>query len=42
MPDTNSQIDGDGNMDSLIAMGFNMLHSFEEVSCDANALKPSV
>lgn len=29
-------VDGDGNMDSLSAMGFNVLHSFDEISCDAN------
>ncbi|KAI9826495.1 MAG: hypothetical protein M1819_007344 [Sarea resinae] len=28
-------VDGDGNFDSLSALGFNVLHSFEEVSCDA-------
>ncbi|KAI9756119.1 MAG: hypothetical protein M4579_004006 [Chaenotheca gracillima] len=28
-------IDGDGNFDSLSAMGFGVLHSFEEVTCDA-------
>lgn len=29
------QMDGDGNFDGLSAMGFNVLHSFEEISCDA-------
>lgn len=29
------QMDGDGNFDGLSAMGFNVLHNFEEVSCDA-------
>lgn len=29
------QIDGDGNVDGLNAMGFNVLYDFEEVSCDA-------
>lgn len=29
------QIDGDGGFDGLSAMGFNVLHNFEEVSCDA-------
>nr|POF13149.1 beta-hexosaminidase [Quercus suber] len=28
-------MDGDGNFDGLSAMGFDLLHSFEEVSCDA-------
>lgn len=28
-------MDGDGNFDGLSAMGFNTLHNFEEVSCDA-------
>ncbi|KAI9838177.1 MAG: hypothetical protein M1837_002606 [Sclerophora amabilis] len=28
-------IDGDGNFDSLSTMGFGVLHSFEEVTCDA-------
>lgn len=28
-------MDGDGNFDGLSAMGFNVLHTFEEVSCDA-------
>ncbi|KAI9823053.1 MAG: hypothetical protein M1832_002707 [Thelocarpon impressellum] len=28
-------VDGDGNFDSLSAMGFTVLHSFEDVSCDA-------
>jgi beta-N-acetylhexosaminidase len=29
------QMDGDGNFDGLSAMGFNVLHTFEEVGCDA-------
>lgn len=29
------QVDGDGNFDCLSSMGFSMLHSFEEVNCDA-------
>lgn len=29
------QVDGDGNFDCLSTMGFSMLHSFEEVNCDA-------
>jgi len=29
------QMDGDGNFDGLSAMGFSVLHNFEEVSCDA-------
>jgi beta-N-acetylhexosaminidase len=29
------QVDGDGNFDCLSSMGFTMLHSFEEVNCDA-------
>lgn len=29
------QVDGDGNFDSLSGMGFNVLHSFEEVTCEA-------
>ncbi|KAJ5127490.1 hypothetical protein N7448_008269 [Penicillium atrosanguineum] len=28
-------VDGDGNFDCLSSMGFSMLHSFEEVNCDA-------
>lgn len=32
------QIDGDGNFDSISAMGFNVLHSFEEVSCDVETM----
>ncbi|KAF2761394.1 glycoside hydrolase [Pseudovirgaria hyperparasitica] len=28
-------MDGDGNFDGLSAMGFDVLHNFEEVSCDA-------
>ncbi|KXT05093.1 hypothetical protein AC578_7572 [Pseudocercospora eumusae] len=28
-------MDGDGNFDGLSAMGFTVLHNFEEVSCDA-------
>ncbi|OXV09803.1 hypothetical protein Egran_02434 [Elaphomyces granulatus] len=28
-------VDGDGNVDSLCGMGFSVLHSFEEVTCDA-------
>ncbi|KAJ5476038.1 Glycoside hydrolasesuperfamily [Penicillium sp. IBT 31633x] len=28
-------VDGDGNFDNLSTMGFTMLHSFEEVNCDA-------
>ena len=31
----NKQVDEDGNFDSLSAMGFRILHSFEEVTCDA-------
>jgi len=30
-------VDGDGNMDSLAAMGFHVLHSFDEISCNADA-----
>jgi beta-N-acetylhexosaminidase len=29
------QVDGDSNFDCLSGMGFSMLHSFEEVNCDA-------
>jgi len=29
-------VDGDGNMHSLSAMGFNVLHNFDEISCDAS------
>lgn len=29
------QVDGDGSLDCLSGMGFSMLHSFEEVNCDA-------
>lgn len=28
-------VDGDGNINSLSVMGFELLHSFEEISCDA-------
>jgi beta-N-acetylhexosaminidase len=28
-------MDGDGDFDGLSAMGFSVLHNFEEVSCDA-------
>jgi beta-N-acetylhexosaminidase len=28
-------VEGDGHFDQLAAMGFTMLHSFEEVNCDA-------
>ncbi|KAK2759314.1 hypothetical protein FQN54_002792 [Arachnomyces sp. PD_36] len=37
-------IDGDGNFDSVFDLGFSVLHSFEEVSCDAatwNILPPT-
>lgn len=37
--DSSVQVDGDGNFDSLSAMGFNVLHSFEEVTCDAATWK---
>ncbi|KAM5469096.1 putative beta-N-acetylhexosaminidase [Microsporum audouinii] len=30
-------VDGDGNFDSLTTMGFSVLHSFEELTCDAAA-----
>lgn len=29
-------MDGDGNLDGLKTMGFEVLHDFEEVSCDAS------
>ncbi|OAX83731.1 hypothetical protein ACJ72_01911 [Emergomyces africanus] len=29
-------VDADGNYDSLSSMGFSLLHSFEEVTCDAS------
>ncbi|KAJ6109743.1 hypothetical protein N7486_001978 [Penicillium sp. IBT 16267x] len=29
-------VDGDGNFDCISSLGFSMLHSFEEVNCDAN------
>ncbi|OKL61908.1 hypothetical protein UA08_02622 [Talaromyces atroroseus] len=32
-------VDGDGNFDSLTAMGFTVLHTFEEVTCDAATWK---
>ena len=35
---TSVQIDGDGNFDSFLDMGFKVLHNFEEVSCDASTL----
>jgi len=28
-------MDGDGNFDGFSAMGFDVMHNFEEVSCDA-------
>ncbi|KAI4146131.1 MAG: hypothetical protein L6R39_003576 [Caloplaca ligustica] len=31
-------VDGDGHFDSLSAMGFSVLHNFEEVSCDAESM----
>ncbi|KAL8926968.1 MAG: hypothetical protein Q9172_001561 [Xanthocarpia lactea] len=31
-------VDGDGHFDSLSAMGFTVLHNFEEVSCDADSM----
>ncbi|KAL8725259.1 MAG: hypothetical protein Q9166_007461 [cf. Caloplaca sp. 2 TL-2023] len=31
-------VDGDGHSDSLSAMGFTVLHNFEEVSCDADSM----
>ncbi|KAL8836284.1 MAG: hypothetical protein Q9176_006433 [Flavoplaca citrina] len=31
-------VDGDGEFDGLSAMGFSVLHSFEEVSCDADSM----
>ncbi|KAL8701102.1 MAG: hypothetical protein Q9201_005093 [Fulgogasparrea decipioides] len=31
-------VDGDSHFDSLSAMGFSVLHSFEEVSCDADSM----
>ncbi|KKY18144.1 putative beta-n-acetylglucosaminidase [Phaeomoniella chlamydospora] len=37
-------VDGDAHFDSLVSIGFTILHSFEEVSCDAstwNMLPPS-
>jgi hypothetical protein len=34
-PLTCAQWDGDGDFDSPSAMGFTILHGFEEVSCDA-------
>ena len=32
------QMDGEGITDSLSAMGFSVLHNFEEVSCDADSM----
>jgi beta-N-acetylhexosaminidase len=29
-------MDGDGEFDGLSAMGFKVLHSYDEVSCDAS------
>jgi beta-N-acetylhexosaminidase len=29
------QMDGDGNFDGLTAMGFDVLHRFDEIICDA-------
>jgi hypothetical protein len=29
------QMDGDGNFDGLSAMGFDVLHRFDEITCDA-------
>ncbi|KAL8721458.1 MAG: hypothetical protein Q9225_001870 [Loekoesia sp. 1 TL-2023] len=34
-------VDGDGHFDSLSAMGFSVLHNFEEVSCDAESMSVS-
>ncbi|KAI4290427.1 MAG: hypothetical protein L6R35_000293 [Caloplaca aegaea] len=34
-------MDGDGHFDSLSVMGFNVLHNFEEVSCDAESISVS-
>jgi len=35
-------MDGDGNFDGFSAMGFDVLHVFEEVSCDAATWTVSV
>jgi len=35
-------MDGDGNFDGFSAMGFDVLHVFEEVGCDAAAWTVSV
>jgi beta-N-acetylhexosaminidase len=29
------KMDGDGNFDGFSSMGFDVMHNFEEVSCDA-------
>lgn len=35
------QVDSDGISDSFTAMGFSVLHSFEEISCDADSMSIS-
>ena len=35
-----TQVDRDGNVDNLIAMGFTVLRSFDEISCDARTFIP--
>ncbi len=34
-----TQVDDDGNLDSFTAMGFEVLHTFNEVSCDASEFR---
>ena len=34
-----TQVDYDGNVDNLTAMGFTVLHNFDEISCDAGTFE---
>ena len=31
-----TQVDYDGNLDNLFAMGFTVFHTFDEISCDTS------
>ena len=33
------QVDDDGNLESFTAMGFEVLQTFDEVSCDAGTFR---
>ena len=35
-----TQVDRDGNVDNLTAMGFTVLHNFDEISCDVGTFVP--